>query len=154
MRQAIGRRTVINPYLWAFLISSWSSIAAVAVLQRFLSSVHSWRLAKHPEEAVEQLVTIGNIKGIRTVPKHYTSRIIWTRRWSPRRTVGSGRKDLCAHALGAQGTIAGTAKNLLPRLSLTLESSLCSGNASAAARPQAEISHCDILHSGEHLLDA
>ena len=79
-----------------------------------------------------------------------TSRIIWTLPLvnDVDVLVGSDGKISEAHALGAQGTIAGTA-NLITKVVVDLWKALEAGNSEEAARLQAEIEPIrDILHLG------
>ena len=145
--EAIGADalSVINPYFLGIsdqqLVEYFKTVAAIVKIPVLLYNIPKGTGKNISKEAVEQLVTIENIKGIKDYLDAAAGHDVDV-------LVGSDGKISEAHALGAQGTIAGTA-NLITKVVVDLWKALEAGNAEEAVRLQAEIEPIrDILHLG------
>ena len=155
--EAIGADalSVINPYFLGIsdqqLVEYFKTVAASVKIPVLLYNIPKGTGKNISKEAVEQLVTIENIKGIKDSSGNIDNLKDYLDAAAGHDVdvlVGSDGKISEAHALGAQGTIAGTA-NLITKVVVDLWKALEAGNASAAARQQAEIEPIrDILHLG------
>ena len=155
--EAIGADalSVINPYFLGIsdqqLVEYFKTVAASVKIPVLLYNIPKGTGKNISKEAVEQLVTIENIKGIKDSSGNIDNLKDYLDAAAGHDVdvlVGSDGKISEAHALGAQGTIAGTA-NLITKVVVDLWNALEAGNAEEAARLQAEIEPIrDILHLG------
>ena len=155
--EAIGADalSVINPYFLGIsdqqLVEYFKTVAASVKIPVLLYNIPKGTGKNISKEAVEQLVTIENIKGIKDSSGNIDNLKDYLDAAAGHDVdvlVGSDGKISEAHALGAQGTIAGTA-NLITKVVVDLWKALEAGNAEEAARLQAEIEPIrDILHLG------
>lgn len=155
--EAIGADalSVINPYFLGIsdqqLVEYFQTVAASVKIPVLLYNIPKGTGKNISKEAVEQLVTIENIKGIKDSSGNIDNLKDYLDAAAGHDVdvlVGSDGKISEAHALGAQGTIAGTA-NLITKVVVDLWKALEAGNAEEAARLQAEIEPIrDILHLG------
>ena len=155
--EAIGADalSVINPYFLGIsdqqLVEYFKTVAASVKIPVLLYNIPKGTGKNISTEAVEQLVTIENIKGIKDSSGNIDNLKDYLDAAAGHGVdvlVGSDGKISEAHALGAQGTIAGTA-NLITKVVVDLWKALEAGNAEEAARLQAEIEPIrDILHLG------
>ncbi len=155
--EAIGADalSVINPYFLGIsdqqLIEYFKTVAASVKIPVLLYNIPKGTGKNISKEAVEQLVTIENIKGIKDSSGNIDNLKDYLDAAAGHDVdvlVGSDGKISEAHALGAQGAIAGTA-NLITKVVVDLWKALEAGNAEEAARLQAEIEPIrDILHLG------
>ena len=149
--EAIGADalSVINPYFLGIsdqqLVEYFKTVAASVKIPVLLYNIPKGTGKNISKEAVEQLVTIENIKGIKDSSGNIDNLKDYLDATAGHDVDG---KISEAHALGAQGTIAGTA-NLITKVVVDLWKALEAGNAEEAARLQAEIEPIrDILHLG------
>ena len=155
--EAIGADalSVINPYFLGIsdqqLVEYFKTVAASVKIPVLLYNIPKGTGKNISKEAVEQLVIIENIKGIKDSSGNIDNLKDYldvTAGHDVDVLVGSDGKISEAHALGAQGTIAGTA-NLITKVVVDLWKALEAGNTEEAARLQAEIEPIrDILHLG------
>ena len=147
--------SVINPYFLGIsdqqLVEYFKTVAASVKIPVLLYNIPKGTGKNISKEAVEQLVTIENIKGIKDSSGNIDNLKDYVDAAAGHDVdvlVGSDGKISEAHALGAQGTIAGTA-NLITKVVVDLWKALEAGNAEEATRLQAEIEPIrDILHLG------
>lgn len=155
--EAIGADalSVINPYFLGIsdqqLVEYFKTVAASVKIPVLLYNIPKGTGKNISKEAVEQLVAIENIKGIKDSSGNIDNLKDYLDAAAGHDVdvlVGSDGKISEAHALGAQGAIAGTA-NLITKVVVDLWRALEAGNAEEAARLQAEIEPIrDILHLG------
>ena len=155
--EAVGANalSVINPYFLGIsdqqLIEYFKTVAASVKIPVLLYNIPKGTGKNIAKEVVEQLVTIKNIKGIKDSSGDIDNLKDYLDAAAGHDVdvlVGSDGKISEAHALGAQGAIAGTA-NLITKVVVDLWKALEVGNAEEAARLQAEIEPIrDILHLG------
>lgn len=155
--EAVGANalSVINPYFLGIsdqqLIEYFKTVAASVKIPVLLYNIPKGTGKNISKEVVEQLVTIENIKGIKDSSGNIDNLKDYLDAAAGHDVdvlVGSDGKISEAHALGAQGAIAGTA-NLITKVVVDLWKALEVGNAEEAARLQAEIEPIrDILHLG------
>lgn len=155
--EAVGANalSVINPYFLGIsdqqLIEYFKTVAASVKIPVLLYNIPKGTGKNISKEVVEQLVTIKNIKGIKDSSGNIDNLKDYLDAAAGHDVdvlVGSDGKISEAHALGAQGAIAGTA-NLITKVVVDLWKALEVGNAEEAARLQAEIEPIrDILHLG------
>ena len=155
--EAIGADalSVVNPYFLGIsdqqLIEYFKTVAASVKIPVLLYNIPKGTGKNISKEAVEQLVTVENIKGIKDSSGNIDNLKDYLDVAAGHDVdvlVGSDGKISEAHALGAQGTIAGTA-NLITKVVVDLWKALEAGNTEEAARLQAEIEPIrDILHLG------
>ena len=155
--EAVGANalSVINPYFLGIsdqqLIEYFKTVAASVKIPVLLYNIPKGTGKNISKEVVEQLVTIKNIKGIKDSSGDIDNLKDYLDAAAGHDVdvlVGSDGKISEAHALGAQGAIAGTA-NLITKVVVDLWRALEAGNVEEAARLQAEIEPIrDILHLG------
>ena len=155
--EAVGANalSVINPYFLGIsdqqLIEYFKTVAASVKIPVLLYNIPKGTGKNIAKEVVEQLVTIKNIKGIKDSSGDIDNLKDYLDAAAGHDVdvlVGSDGKISEAHALGAQGAIAGTA-NLITKVVVDLWRALEAGNVEEAARLQAEIEPIrDILHLG------
>ena len=155
--EAVGANalSVINPYFLGIsdqqLIEYFKTVAASVKIPVLLYNIPKGTGKNISKEVVEQLVTIKNIKGIKDSSGNIDNLKDYLDAAAGHDVdvlVGSDGKISEAHALGAQGAIAGTA-NLITKVVVDLWKALEAGNVEEAARLQAEIEPIrDILHLG------
>ena len=155
--EAIGADalSVINPYFLGIsdqqLVEYFKTVAASVKIPVLLYNIPKGTGKNISKEAVEQLVTIENIKGIKDSSGNIDNLKDYLDAAAGHDVdvlVGSDGKISEAYAFGVQGTIAGTA-NLITKVVVDLWNALEAGNTEEATRLQAEIEPIrDILHLG------